>query len=134
VKTDELIEKLGDFLEVFALNLEQNGTVDYTQSAIRGFILLLLIPEMEDYAFYEIFERTVQLFKICLVKARHPNAVSQLKDFSRNFLASLVPKDEFFKAVSKFQQYITIVIIENVFKQEVIMNVIEVLDMFEQAN
>lgn len=72
LKTEELIEKLGDFLDVFALNLEQNGTVDYMQSAIRGFILLLLIPEMEDYGFYEIFERTVHLFKICLVKARHP--------------------------------------------------------------
>jgi hypothetical protein len=72
LKTEEFIEKLGDLLEVFALNLEQNGTVDCTQSAIRGFILLLLIPEMEDYGFYEIFERTVELFKECLVKARHP--------------------------------------------------------------
>ena len=89
---------------------------------------------MEDYGFYEIFERTVHLFKMCLVKARHTSAVAQLKDFPRQFLVHLVPKDEFFKTVSKFQQYITIVIIENVFKQDVIMNVIEVLDMFEQAN
>ena len=131
LKTDELINKLGDMLEIFELNLETNATIDYTQSAIRGFILLLLIPEMEDYGFYEIFERTVHLFKICLVKARHPSAVTQLKSFPKEFLTHLVPKDEFFKTVSKFQQYITIVIIENVFKQEVIMSVIEVLDMFE---
>jgi len=89
---------------------------------------------MEDHVFYSLFERTVHLFKICLVKARHPNTVAQLKDFSKEFLTNLVPYEEFFKTVSKFQQYITIVIIENVFKQDVIMSVIEVLDMFEQAN
>ena len=102
LKTDEFINKLGDLLEIFELNLETNATVDYTQSAIRGFILLLIIPEMEDYGFYEIFERTVHLFKLCLVKARHPSAVAQLRNFSKDFLTYLVPKDEFFKTVSKF--------------------------------
>lgn len=86
---------------------------------------------MEDYGFYEIFERTVHLFKDCLVKIRQPSAVAQLKGFPKDFLTHLIPKDEFFKTVAKFQQYITIVIIENVFKQDVIMNVIEVLDIFE---
>jgi hypothetical protein len=102
LKTEEFIDKLGDTLDVFALNLEQNGTVDYTQSAIRGFILLLLIPEMEDYGFYEIFERTVHLFKDCLVKIRQPSAVAQLKGFPKDFLTHLIPKDEFFKTVAKF--------------------------------
>ena len=45
-----------------------------------------------------------------------------------------MPKELFLATVLKFQSYITIVIIENIFKQDVIMNTIEVLDIFYQAN
>jgi hypothetical protein len=45
-----------------------------------------------------------------------------------------MPVDYFHQTISKFQSYITIVIIENIFKQDVIMCTIEVLDIFYEAN
>lgn len=97
---DQLLDKLRDMLEVFSL--EQNASDNYMQTSLRGFILLLLIPEMEDFSFYGIFEKTVGLFKLCLVKARKPEASDKLKTFPREFLSELLPKDEFQRTVAKF--------------------------------
>jgi hypothetical protein len=45
-----------------------------------------------------------------------------------------MPVEYFQQTISKFQSYITIVIIENIFKQDIIMHTIEVLDVFYEAN
>jgi len=45
-----------------------------------------------------------------------------------------MPKNELSQVVQRFQLYITIVIMEKIFKQDVMQQVIEVMDIFYQAN
>lgn len=45
-----------------------------------------------------------------------------------------MPVEHFHTTISKFQSYITIVIIENIFKQDIIMCTINVLDIYYEAN
>ena len=47
-------EKLDDLLEVFDHEISRgiDGSVEFIQSAIRGFILLLLMPEMDEFPYF----------------------------------------------------------------------------------
>lgn len=45
-----------------------------------------------------------------------------------------MPKHEFQETIQKFQNYITLVIIQNAFSQEQIMYTIEIMDYFFLAN
>lgn len=128
-------EKLEDLLEVFEHEITRGTEIspEFAQASIRGFVLLLLLPQMDEFNYFPIFEKILKCFQICNKLARETND-TQLKDFSRELLTHCLPKDQFHTTVLKFQSYITIVIIENIFKQDVIMNTIEVLDIFYQAN
>ena len=101
--------------------------------AVRGFVQLLMMQEMEIFNFYGVFERMIELF------ARSQNALrSQFDGKFQNFAAKLIAhclkKEDLAAIIQKFQLYITIVIMEKIFKQEIMQAVIEVMDIFYQGN
>jgi hypothetical protein len=63
---------------------------------------------------------------------------SQFDGKYQNFAADLIghclTKEELGQIIQKFQLYITIVIMEKIFKQEIMQAVIEVMDIFYQGN
>ena len=89
---------------------------------------------MENFnTFHDVFERLIELF------ARSQNALrSQFEgkyaSFAADLIANCVPKNEMGQVIAKFQLYITIVIMNKIFKQEIMQAVIEVFDIFYQGN
>lgn len=95
--------------------------------------MLLLAQEMEIFSFYGVFERIIELKQRChqYFRAKSPK---EFMDWPRELLINCMPKSELSKVVQIFQLYITIVIMEKIFKQDVMQQVIEVMDIFYQAN
>ena len=89
---------------------------EYHMVAVRGFVMLLTMQEMEIFNnFHDVFERMIELF------ARSQNALrTQFDGKYANFAADLigfcVPKDQMAQIIQKFQLYITIVIMNKIFK------------------
>ena len=92
---------------------------DFVLPAIRGLVILIQIPEMENFDMFGIFEHAVKLLKIFADECRkwqNDSSMSEdYKNFMTNFLCHCIPKHEFQKTISKFQNYITLVIIQNIF-------------------
>jgi hypothetical protein len=60
-------------LEIIDYELTKAGTfvsVDFIRTSIRGFVLMLLMPEMEDCTYFSVFEQIINLFKTCNDKLR----------------------------------------------------------------
>lgn len=70
---------------------------------------------MDEFSYFSTFEKIIQLFKICNASTRKTDVV-HLKEFARELLINCMPVEYFQQTISKFQSYITIVIIENIFK------------------
>lgn len=79
------------------------------------------------------FEKVVQLMKLCHEQLRN-QSVDYAGDFPVKLIEKCVPKDVLLNIVHKFQNYITLVIIQSIFKQDTIQQVIQVLDFFHRAN
>lgn len=106
--------------------------------------MMLTMQEMEQYNFYEpIFERIMTLFSRVNDMCKH--GAEERKDgemqeneeittFPVRLLKACTTKDNISNLLQKFQLYITIVIMEKIFKQDVMQAVIEVMDLVYQAN
>lgn len=68
-------QKLDDLLEVFEHEVTRGGDIstDFAQTAIRGFVLLLLLPQMDEFNYFTIFEKVLKCFQICNKQARETN-------------------------------------------------------------
>jgi len=116
--------------------------VPFLLTAVRGLVLLLTLPEMDELRYYETFERVIYYFRQCSVRLRVAQAQQSLNECEKillgfspsKFIALNVPTAVMSSTVVKFQNYITIVIIEDSFKQEIIQCMIEVLDLYYQGN
>lgn len=115
-----LIDKLLVFLDISENVTERKNeySPEYHLVAVRGFTMLLMMQEMEIFNFYGVFERMIELFaKSTHALREQPDAKYQ--NFPAEFIAACLSKDELATVISKFQLYITIVIMEKIFKQEV---------------
>jgi hypothetical protein len=130
-----LIEKLLVFLDISENVTERKNeySPEYHLVAVRGFTMLLMMQEMEICNFYGVFERMIDLFaKSTHALREQPDETYQ--NFPAEFVAKCLSKEELGTVVQRFQLYITIVIMEKIFKQDIMQAVIEVMDVFYQAN
>jgi hypothetical protein len=95
--------------------------------------MLFSLPELENFDCFPIFEKTVRSFKVLSEELKKSSNESD-RTFIINILSKCLPKKEFQQIVQKFQNYITLVIIQNMFTQDQIMYTIEVMDFFFLAN
>jgi len=111
------IEKLMEFLDITENVIERNNgeNLEYLQVAIRGFSMLLLASEMEIFSFYGVFERIIELSQRCHQYFR-TKSPKEFADFPRDLIVNCMPKNELSQVVQRFQLYITIVIMEKIFK------------------
>jgi hypothetical protein len=113
-----LIDKLLVFLDISENVTERKNeySPEYHMVAVRGFTMLLMMQEMEIFNFYGVFERMVDLFaKSNQVLREQPDGTYQ--NFPAKFIARCLSKEELGTVIQKFQLYITIVIMEKIFKQ-----------------
>lgn len=97
--------------------------------------MLLLLPDIDCSTHH--FERVVQQLKHCHDHLRtYYSAESEFKydEFPVKLIQKCLPKEVILGIVQKFQNYITLVIIQSIFKQDAIQQVIQVLDFFYRAN
>lgn len=131
---DKLKHTLENFFEIMEHQLQsENLTTEFMKTSIRGLVMMLQLPEMEAFHFFSVFEKIVRLIKHFSEELKRQ---TDMKDsqFLVNLLTECLPKTEFQATIMKFQNYITLVIIQNIFTQEQIMFTIEVMDFFFIAN
>ena len=70
-----LADKLDGLLEIFEHEITRGGDIptDFAQASIRGFVLLLLLPQMDEFNYFSIFEKILKCFQICNKQARETN-------------------------------------------------------------
>jgi len=108
---------------------------DFLLSSVRGLTMLLLLPDIDCST--QHFERVVQQLKHCHDHLRmNPEKEGEFKydELPVKLIEKCLPKDIILNIVQKFQNYITLVIIQSIFKQDAIQQVIQVLDFFYRAN
>ena len=108
-------------------------STEFVKTAIRGLVMMLQMPEMEHFDFFPVFEQVIKLFKLFSEELKRKSSMRDTQ-FIVNFLSHCLPKEQLQLTVQKFQNYITLVIIQNIFQQEQIMFTIEVMDFFFLAN
>lgn len=88
---------------------------------------------MEDYNFHRIFEDLVHMFNNCYDFLRR-NEDLESECLAIDMAVACMNKEMMTNTVLKFQSYISIVIMEKIFEQEVMQRVIQVMDILYQAN
>lgn len=133
---ENLSEVFNSFFEIIDYQFNSHSQLaspEFVKSAIRGLVMLLQLPEMEHFDFFPLFEQIVRLLKQMSNYLKRQSTGNE-SQFLINFLSHCLPKHEFQQTIQKFQNYITLVIIQNIFNQEQIMLTIQVMDLFFLAN
>lgn len=134
-RDDWLIERMSQLLMIIQSEVEKqlDASLEFIQTSIRCFIILLQFREMEDYNFHKIFENLVQMFNNCYDFLRR-NEEFESENLAIDMVVACMNKEMMGSTVLKFQSYISIVIMEKIFEQEVMQWVIQVMDIFYEAN
>lgn len=102
---------LPDFFELIEHQLYANlVTITFIKTVLRGLVMLLSLPELENFDSFSLFEKNVRLFKI-LSEELKKQPKSKDQEFIVSLLSKSVPKREFQQMVQRFQNYVTLVII-----------------------
>ena len=118
VKVEKMIE---DYLEIVEHELDQEAiyiTDNALRTIVRGLSMLLEMHEMENFMNFPLFEKLIKLFKFATDDAppgEEELPKGRIRDFAIQFLANCVPTEQFLTIIHKFQNYITLVIMDNSF-------------------
>jgi hypothetical protein len=86
---------VGDFYELIEHVVHaDSANTDFIKTSVRGLFMMLLLPEMEHFDFFALFEKTIRLLKHF---AEELKKMGRERDnmFIINFLSKCVPKQEF---------------------------------------
>ena len=108
-----------DYLEIVEHELDQEYIPDNTlRTIIRGLSMILEMNEMENFMNFPLFEKLIKLFKYATDEAPGGDdnlPKGRIRDFAVKFLCNCVSTEQFLQVIHKFQNYITLVIMDNSF-------------------
>lgn len=102
---------LPDFFELIEHQLHANLlTITFIKTVLRGLVMLLSLPDLENFDSFPLFEKNVRLFKIISEELKKQPKLKE-QEFIISLLSKCIPKKEFQQMVQRFQNYVTLVII-----------------------
>lgn len=118
-----LQEKISTILEIIGHEIQSvkdTAAREFYQTAIRCFVMLLQLREMEDYNFHSTFERIVELFGVSndYLRKEEITVGKQKENICHLMVKYIVSKEMMISTIQKFQSYICIVIMEKIFDQK----------------
>lgn len=114
-----MVDHLNLLLDIIENEVDKQADAnpEFMLTAIRCFLLMLQMRELEDFNFHRIFERLVALFNFCnnfLRKHENP----ELGKMAQQMIVACTTKEMLQSTILKFQSYISIVIIEKIINQQ----------------